>query len=219
MKIYAASREYPLDRFIGKDLWVLCEQYWGGHFFRPGIVYVRVIAKGHDGYKVNVVPKFTVDDFKGCGLKVLLNTLAGSHYVRFDDIKIRMPIEVITTSEMLPEELGVDDPYAEDIAYFSKYVGKDAWVRAKHWGCGGDIFAGVYYIHILSLEGTVMTYNQVGGDWVDMMKRSKIYDDDDVRQLITFNHVESVGDWHAIPISKKPYTTAQIYKRLKLEQP
>ena len=211
MKIYAARNDNLLDRFIGKDLWVLCNDLeWSDTYPRP--IYVKVFSKHPSGYRVSMVPKRTVDDFYGCNVNTILDTLAGSRFIESTRLQIITPVEVKTTAEMLPESDQFADPYTEDKEYFRQFIGRDLWVKAR------NRIYGDYYIRILSMDDNTIVINEIDNSCVDSGVPSALWNSTELKESIIREYTDSIGDWTRTS-DAQTYTTAEIYKRLGLGKP
>lgn len=92
MKIYA-STSTNLDKFIGKDLWVLVLKRGGGKY------WVHILRKERNEYLVNAVPR-AFADYSGFTARDV--NFYSQHTIRFftDELILVQPIEILTTEEM-----------------------------------------------------------------------------------------------------------------------
>jgi len=92
MKIYA-STSTNLDKFIGKDLWVLVLKRGGGKS------WVRILRKERNEYIVNAVPR-NFADYSGFNARDA--NFYNQHAIRFftNELILVQPVEILTTEEM-----------------------------------------------------------------------------------------------------------------------
>jgi hypothetical protein len=217
MKIYAARNVHGFDRYVGKDLWVLCHttKYLGDWH---ADVYTKFLGRLGDGrYLVRRISKSDARELGYGDLNSIRTKLSWTENVAADDMQILEPVEMYTTSELI--QLGggkdYDNPYADVIEFFKQFAGTDLWVRARQWNGFSD-----RYFHIISMDDTSMVVNAIGTGIVDNGRDSSefsAYGDASILDWLQQEHVVDIFAWHAVENSKV-YTTEELYKKLGLEK-
>ena len=106
MKIYSAQRYSKWDqlpRFVGQDVWVLCNRFndGGGYNGTDYVRFLRVEQKwGRDFYVINTISPWLLENPEyryRLGGQILFKET----YCQLDEYDIKPPLEVITTDEIL----------------------------------------------------------------------------------------------------------------------
>jgi hypothetical protein len=209
MKIYADSRPISLDRFIGQDVWVLCERSVSRYM--PTVkAFIRVLDKTSDGYIINHFSQ-SFFDLDGTFSYAQITAELNERMEVYSNIyKVVTPIEIYTTDEIF-EECGCE--YKLDTTKFDSYIGKDIWVKV-HKIQQAKVHS---YIKILSKLNANITFNLIpqvyfhyagkGEDWdsfnycVDKVRVENMDQFVIDKPLETFT-TEELSDWFGREMEK-----------------
>ena len=154
MKIYAGYTDaLELEKYAGKDAWVLCEG-------PEGIVYVRVVAKSDRypsfayHYIVNTLDRELEVELLTTNRTVAMGYLTNAYTRDLREFSIVSPLRVLTTNQLYSD-------YDPDLTEFDKYIGKDVWILAQQY-LGYD-----YYIKPISREGNLLKAKQIPPQYID----------------------------------------------------
>lgn len=151
MKIYADLKEFPtLDDYIGKDVWVLCDDTTHQHY---DSFYVRVLSRnGDDAYDVNMIPESIViwainddrdDDY--INQRVLGGAIT-TKCVR--DFEVTLPVHEVTSEELFKNIQQQHQAYLKKHRLFERLAGTDMWIHVK-----SILPRESYYTNVISVDG------------------------------------------------------------------
>lgn len=117
MKIYCKSREYKniLDRYVGKDVWVLCDLWIGGDHWSHNHFWIKLIIDNGDSYDCITAMASGEEGYRFSFDKELYCNVDKLRTRDKKTIKPLQPIEVLTTEDLfcLTEEDLLDEASEE----------------------------------------------------------------------------------------------------------
>ena len=136
MKIYSSSSSISLTDFMGKDAWVLCNNFWGD-------VYVRVVSpRTETNYIVNQISVKDLNYLQDPQVEEseILHDITDVDNVDITKFNIIQPLTVKSTEELFPN-------LQDQSQVFARYIGKDTWIKVYSYNDEED-----YYVNICSRE-------------------------------------------------------------------
>jgi hypothetical protein len=161
MKIYANTCESVLspdesrrifEDISGKDVWIKVTDTKPQH---GNDGWIKILST--DPFYYQVIPQYAVNEFDQFGLKIGENVRNGAPRVC-----ICLPMATMTTEEIETHILGRPEPSLVISDEFSKFVGKDLWVK-----CYDSSHTEFVYIRIVSVDSDFITYYTVPDNIVD----------------------------------------------------
>lgn len=156
MKIYTDLKEFPtLDDYIGKDVWVLCDDTMSQ---RHDSFYVRVLRRnGDDTYDVNMIPESIVtqainddkdevtsyDDYVN---QRVLGCAITTKCVR--DFEVTLPVHEVASEELFKNIKQQHQAYLKKHRLFERLAGTDMWIHVKSL-----LPRESYYTNVISVDG------------------------------------------------------------------
>ena len=203
MKIYAVYTDaLELEKYAGKDAWVLCEG-------PEGVVYVRVVAKSdryprfEDHYIVNTLDREHEVDLLTANRTVAMGYLTSAYTRDLREFSIVSPLKVLTTNQLYSD-------YDPDLTKFDRYMGKGIWILAQQY-LGYD-----YYIMPISREGNLLIAKQIPPNYID---REWVLLDEDYERWVEYisdpnEHVTTSVDSWEIRKPMEALTTEEVVDAL-----
>ena len=114
MKIYCTENKRPLDKFIGKDVWIRVKIHernyagrWYSYWDKPYMIRVLEYDPEEDWYVINkIIDTFGSGrdgQYKGNRTQKQ-KACENKHYIKRASIKLVEPVEILTTPEIFGED-------------------------------------------------------------------------------------------------------------------
>lgn len=143
----------PFDKFIGKDIWVLCDIK--KTYSRDIRAYIRVYEiDSENDIECTVIPESEIPKMAEWHIWYATKQMNNAEYIDLNKVTIVKPLTTKTSQEICPE-------YVNDVSELMEFVGTGYWIKVLFTE---SYFNFETFIKILSAEGKYITYQSIRAD-------------------------------------------------------
>lgn len=170
------------DKFVGKDIWVLCDIK--KTYSRDIRAYIRVYEiDSENDIECTVIPESEIPKMAEWHIWYVTKQMNNTEYIDLNKVTIVKPLTTKTSQEICPE-------YVNDVSELMEFVGTGYWVKVLFTE---SYFNFETFIKILSAEGKYITYQSIRADVLagDIYEKwdftSAVEDMDDIEEVNAYN--------------------------------